>query len=68
MEDIQEIVLNYPKLKERIESRDRPEVEKAKAIKNLKEIAADFSESYIQSFEKILNVTLDKLYDSINLS
>ena len=35
---MQQIVLDYPKLKERIDSRENPEKEKEKALKNLDEI------------------------------
>lgn len=60
-------VLSYPKLKERIEGRENPEEEKDKAIKNLKEIAADFSPTYLKTFQKFLDASLSKLYDGINL-
>lgn len=61
----EEIVLSFPKLKSRIEVRPG---DKAKALKNLKEIRADFSEKYIKSFEKFLDTTLGQLYDGINLN
>jgi len=59
-----DIVLSYPKLAERIGSKIQ---EKKKTEKNLKEIAADFSKTYISSFQKILDATLPALYDGINL-
>lgn len=55
-------VLSYPKLKERMKEKG---VGKDKVIKNLNEIRADFSESYIKTFEKFLDTTLYKLYDGI---
>ncbi len=63
---MREIVLSYPKLNERIESRENPKSERAKAIKNLDEMRADFSEAYIKTLEKLLDASLPKLYDGIN--
>jgi glycerol-3-phosphate O-acyltransferase len=64
----EKIVLSYPKLKERIESREDSKAEREKAIKNLHEIRAEFSKTYIKSFQKLLDNTLPKLYDGINFS
>lgn len=61
------IVLSYPKLRDKIESRANPEKEKSKALKNLREIAADFSPNYIKMMEKVLDTSLPKLYDGVNL-
>jgi len=65
-DDMEKIVFSYPKLKEKIESRTNPEAEKEKARKNLAEIKADFSKTYIKSFQKLLDASLPKLYDGIN--
>lgn len=67
LKEIQEIVLSYPKLKERIESREKPSSEKDKALKNLEEIRADLSAGVIKALEKGLDATLSQLYDGINL-
>jgi glycerol-3-phosphate O-acyltransferase len=63
---MQKIVLSYPKLKERIENRESPDKERAKAIKNLEEVRAEFSPTTIKTFLKFLDATLPKLYDEIN--
>lgn len=64
----EKIVLSYPKLKARIEGRENPKEEREKALKNLKEIRAEFSKTYIKSFQKLLDSTLPKLYDGVNFS
>ena len=61
------IVLSYPKLKERIESRDNPSAERSKALSNLKEMRAEFSPTYINTLRKFLDSSLPKLYDGIDL-
>lgn len=61
----EEIVLSYPKLKTRLDARP---ADAEKALKNLKEIRAEFSENYIKPFEKFLDTTLGQLYDGINLN
>lgn len=63
---MQKIVLSYPKLKERIENREAPEKERAKAIKNLAEIRAEFSPATIKTFQRFLDGALPRLYDDIN--
>lgn len=65
---LENIVLSYPKLKDRIESRDKPNQEREKALKILDEIKADFSVTYIRGFEKLLDNTLPKLYDGIHFN
>ncbi|PIP94240.1 MAG: hypothetical protein COW00_03300 [Bdellovibrio sp. CG12_big_fil_rev_8_21_14_0_65_39_13] len=65
---LENIVLSYPKLKDRIESRDKPNQERDKALKILDEIKADFSVTYIRGFEKLLDSTLPKLYDGIHFN
>ena len=64
----EKIFLSYPKLKERIDSREDSKAEKEKALKNLKEIRAEFSKTYINSFQKLLDSAIPKLYDGINFS
>jgi glycerol-3-phosphate O-acyltransferase len=64
---LEEIVLSYPRLKQRIENSENPKKEREKALKNLDEIKADFSLTTIKTFEKALDATLAKLYDGINL-
>lgn len=61
------IVLSYPKLKERIDSRSDSSGERARALKNLKEMRAEFSPAYINTMRKFLDKTLPKLYDGIDL-
>jgi glycerol-3-phosphate O-acyltransferase len=63
---MEKIVLSYPKLKERIENRENSDKERAKALKNLEEIRAEFSPATIKTFLKFLDTTLPKLYDDIN--
>lgn len=63
---MEKIVLGYPKLKDRIESRDTPEKEREKARKNLEEIRAEFSPATIKTFSRFLDSALPKLYDDIN--
>lgn len=66
LNEMQNIVLGYPKLKERIESRENTKAEQKKALKNLDEIRADYSPTYIKTFQKLLDASLPKLYDGIN--
>lgn len=67
MNELQQIVLSYPRLKERLEKSESPKKERGKVFKNLEEIKADFSLTTIKTFEKTLDATLAKLYDGINL-
>jgi glycerol-3-phosphate O-acyltransferase len=62
---MQKIVLSYPKLRERIESRDKPQEEKNKVLGNLDEIKANFSMGYIKTFVSFLDATLPQLYDGV---
>ncbi|WP_127717560.1 1-acyl-sn-glycerol-3-phosphate acyltransferase [Halobacteriovorax sp. HLS] len=64
----EKIVLSYPKLKERIENREDSKAEKQKALMNLREIRAEFSKTYINSFQKLLDNAIPKLYDSVNFN
>lgn len=58
----EKIVLSYSKLKDRI----RSESDQKKVLKNLEEIRAEYSETYIKSFSKFLDGTLSKLYDGLH--
>ncbi|MBT7610872.1 MAG: hypothetical protein HN576_14010 [Bacteriovoracaceae bacterium] len=60
--DLEEVVLAYPKIVERMKEKG---VGKDKVLKNLNEIKAEFSEKYIKTFETILDSTLGKLYDGL---
>ncbi len=60
---MEKVVLNYPRLKERLE---RNESDKEKVIKNLYEISDEFRPHVIARFKKLLDHSLDKLYDAIN--
>lgn len=66
MGKMHKIILQYKKLADRVESRENSKAEKDKVLKNIDEIAADFSETYIKSFQKFLDASLPKLYDGIN--
>lgn len=63
--EMEEIVLNYPKLRDRIANKDE---EREKAIKNLKEIRAELSLPFLKTFEKFLDASLSQLYDGINFN
>ena len=63
---MQKIVLGYPKLKQRIETRESPAKERDKTLKNLEEIKADFSPRASNGLLKVMDKTLPKLYDDIN--
>jgi glycerol-3-phosphate O-acyltransferase len=64
--NMQKIVLSYPKLADRIESREDALKEREKTLKNLASIRAEFSPAAIKSFQKLLDTALNKVYDSIN--
>ncbi|MDC1175134.1 1-acyl-sn-glycerol-3-phosphate acyltransferase [Bacteriovoracaceae bacterium] len=66
MGKMQNIILQYKKLNDRVESRENSKAEREKVFKNIEEIAADFSEIYIKTFQKVLDASLPKLYDGIN--
>jgi glycerol-3-phosphate O-acyltransferase len=63
--EMEDIVLSYPKLSSRIEGKAE---DKAKALKNLKEIRAELSLPFLKTFEKFLDVSLSKLYDGIHFN
>lgn len=63
--EMEEIVLSYPKLRDRIGSKEE---EKEKALKNLKEIRAELSIPFLKAFEKFLDASLSQLYDGINFN
>src|SRR5210317_456396 len=62
---MEEVVLNYPRIKERMGG---TEINKEKVLKNLYEIADEFREQVIMRFKKLLDHSLNKLYDDINFS
>lgn len=63
--EMEDIVLSYPKLKARIES--KPD-DRDKALDNLKEIRAELSIPFLRAFEKFLDASLSQLYDGINFN
>lgn len=63
--EMEEVVLSYPKLSERVSN--RPE-DREKALKNLKEIRAELSLPFLITFKKFLDTTLYQLYDGINFN
>jgi len=63
--EMEEIVLSYPKLRDRVGSKEE---ERDKAIKNLKEIRAELSLPFLKTFEKFLDASLSQLYDGINFN
>ncbi len=63
--EMEEIVLSYPKLRDRVGNK---EDEKEKALKNLKEIRAELSLPFLKTFEKFLDASLSQLYDGINFN
>lgn len=67
LKELQDLVLSYPKLVDRIQSREKPDHERARALKNLEEIRADASSTVLKTLEKGLDATLSQLYDGINL-
>ena len=66
MGKLEETVLSYPKLKERLENGEKGD--KSKVLKNLAEIKAEYSQAYIRSFEKLLDTALPQVYDGINFN
>lgn len=61
--EMEEIVLSYPKLRDRIKHKKE---DKEKVLKNLKEIRAELSIPFLKTFEKFLDATLPQLYDGIH--
>ncbi len=59
------VVLNYPKLKSRIQSRRE---EGQKALQYLKEIQAQLSLPHLKSLSKFLGAAFPKLYDGIDFN
>ncbi len=62
---MEEIVLSYPKLRDRIQNKEE---EKDKAIKNLKEIRAELSQTVFYTVEKFFDTTLAQLYDGFDFN
>ncbi len=63
--EMEDIVLSYPKLRDRIGTKEE---ERDRAIKNLKEIRAELSLPFLKTFEKFLDASLSQLYDGINFN
>lgn len=63
--EMEDIVLAYPKLRDRIGSKEE---DREKVIKNLKEIRAELSLPFLKTFEKFLDASLSQLYDGINFN
>lgn len=65
---MKKIVLAYPKLVARLENSSSKKEDKAKILKNLEDIRADFSYSTIKTFSKFLDATTSQFYDGICLN
>ena len=65
VEVMRKIVLSYPPLQERI-SGDHAKTDQC--LKNLEEIAATYNKKVMDKFLHVLNNTVDRLYDGINLT
>jgi glycerol-3-phosphate O-acyltransferase len=61
----EELILSYPKLRDRVSDRKS---EQEKVLKIIKEIRADVSEAAYASMEKFLDATVGKLYDGVHLN
>lgn len=64
MNDVAEICLSYPKLKERLEERPK---DREKVFKNLREIQADLSLETVSGFGTFIDFTFAKIYEGINV-
>jgi len=62
---MEKVVLNYPRLKDRLDSKD---VNEEKVLKNLYEIADEYRDQVIMRFKSLLDHSLNKLYDDINFT
>ena len=63
--EMEDIVLSYHKLRDRIGNKTE---DREKALKNLKEIRAELSLPFLKGFEKFLDASLSQLYDGINFN
>lgn len=63
MKKMSDIVLSYPKLAERIKGKA---LDKQKVLKNLDEIAGDFSPTVVKGITKMIDSSFKHLYDGIN--
>ncbi len=63
--EMEEIVLSYHKLRDRIAGK---EDDREKVLKNLKEIRAELTLPLLKTFEKFLDASLSQLYDGINFT
>ena len=64
-EQMRRIVLSYPPLQERLAG---DQEKTGQALKNLDEIAATYNPSIMDKFLGVLNNTVDRMYEGINLS
>ena len=65
-EDLENTVLSYPKLADWIQSRSAPETERAKVVKIIHEIVADYSRPTLDAVCHFLNKLFSKFYDKID--
>ncbi|MBT6325937.1 MAG: hypothetical protein HOJ35_08205 [Bdellovibrionales bacterium] len=65
--EMEQVVLSYPKIKKRLEDQGKDK-NTSKVLKNLKEIAATYSNSTITNITKFLDISLTKMYDGININ
>ena len=65
LDQMRKIVLSYPPLQERIAG-DQAKTDQC--IKNLDEIAATYNPSVMDKFLHVLNNTVDRMYEAINLT
>ena len=65
LDQMRKIVLSYPPLQERIAG-DQEKTDQC--IKNLDEIAATYNPSVMDKFLHVLNNTVDRMYEAINLT
>ena len=64
--DWENVVLSYPKLADWVQSRSDPDLERRKAIKIMREIAANCSEPALDAVCRFLNKLFSKFYDKID--
>ena len=63
--ELEQTVFSYPSLVALLEAKS---AERKKVLKNLYEIAADFSPRVINSFSRLVDLGIKQLYDGINIS
>jgi len=65
IELMRKVVLSYPPLQERIAG-DKEKTDQC--LKNVEEIAATYNKSVMDKFQHVLNNTVDRMYEAINLT